>query len=603
MPLLPDRYKPDTQLGHGGFSTVYRAWDVWAGRWVAIKVFFATDDESIELCRREYSRTSELRHPYIVRVHAFGVADGGPYIVMPYFEEGSVQNRVGELEEEEVWKLILHIGSALSYVHSLNPPVIHNDIKPDNILLDSNMGYVLADFGISMALTHRLLNRSEFDASSQPIRARGPLAYQAPELFTTEERPRLPAVMASDIWAFGATLYEIVTGDPPFGDQGGLYQIMQMQGHFQSNSGITELPLPSRYSGMLQTLIGDCLAPSTWDRPRAIELVAEARRQLEGTQAHEPSAVAPIFRERPPVLEKSETPYRATSAGQGMRKFLLPLVSLLAGGVLSYWIFVIQPFSGQNNRAAGFSDSSVDNNTTVIDSATVFESPGSSPEIQKGLTPSNPVTKPGAQSSQNATTTNAPTNLQDFNKQQLIDKLNDISQLKDFGHDICKDIISKIKKELALNGYDSACRLICDLGMQNCGIPELKSICDCSAEGGRNSAILNKLDATGSAVSPQGGAGTPEVMLTKNPAAAAERWQVVVWSVEKKDEGSVRAACIQIKEGRSHLTTSSSSYDMEKNKKRFRIIVTGFKDQQEANKFKEELQKEIPYYTLVEKAK
>gem|GEM_PF-119135 len=294
-------------------------------------------------------------------------------------------------------------------------------------------------------------------------------------------------------------------------------------------------------------------------------------------------------------------PLRVSKRMRNILLLLLIPVTIAVGigiGVL------IQTFSGQNNRTAGPSTHSVGNNNAVIDSAAVLESTRSSPEIQKGLTPSNPPTKTGTQSSQNATTTNASTNLQDIKKKQLIDKLSDISQLKDFSMGICKDKISKIIKEMELNGYDSACRLICDLETkETCGIQELQSLCDCSAGGARNSKILHKLDATGSAVSPQGGAGKAEVILPHDPAAAAVRWQVTVWSVEKKDEGSVRAACFQIREGRSHLTTSSSSYDMEKNKKRFKIIVTGFKDQQEANKFKEELLKKIGYNPIVEKAK
>jgi len=319
------------------------------------------------------------------------------------------------------------------------------------------------------------------------------MAYQAPELFTTEERPRLPAVMASDIWAFGATLYEITTGDPPFGDQGGLYQIMQMQGHFQSNSGITDLPLPSRYSGMLQTLIGDCLAPSTWDRPRAKELVAEARRQLEGTQAqkpeHEPSPVAPTHRERPPVLEKRDTPYVLTSAGQGMRKLLLPLASLLAGGLLSYWIFVIQPFSGQNNQ--------VDTNSKSDDIDTVITSEATDTISVYGGVPisSSENTKPSYNPhdfSKQELLPSASQSIQDIKKNELRDLLNEKSQRKDSRGGICLDKLNAIKRELDLNGYDSACQLICDKGDQKtCGTPELQNVCDCSIGGARNSKILH----------------------------------------------------------------------------------------------------------------
>lgn len=343
----PPRYQVHDQLGHGGFSTVYRAWDELRDDWVAIKVFLKSDDEGVMLCRKEYDRTNALRHPNIIQFYDFGVSNGSPYIAMPYFEQGSMQDRVGEATEEDIWKLIYDIGNALAYIHSLNPPVLHNDLKPDNFLVDDDGGYILADFGISMALNTKLLRSRDMlhgEPAEEEMGGRGPMAYQAPELFKFHDQIQQPPVKASDIWAFGAALYEIATGEPPFGDQGGLYEIVEIKENNSKLSAILD-PLPSRFSGMLNNLIFDCLAQSTWERPQAKDLCAQARRAL----GREPAVPVPPPPPPPPTIsyqnrdvhdtphrrpkyvkpeEQSKSPWRMAAAIVG---------ALLLGGGGMYW--------------------------------------------------------------------------------------------------------------------------------------------------------------------------------------------------------------------------------------------------------------------------
>jgi len=111
------------------------------------------------------------------------------------------------------------------------------------------------------------------------------------------------------------------------------------------------------------------------------------------------------------------------------------------------------------------------------------------------------------------------------------------------------------------------------------------------------------MEAPGSAVSPQGGAGKPELMLPQNPPAAGEQWQVVVWAVRQINESGVRAKCNNIKGSRSDLKVTSEKYDHDKNSKRFKITITGFKNEQEAKLFRDKLDKEITYHGIVEKYK
>ena len=284
----PSRYHLSGQLGHGGFSTVYKAWDELRSEEVAIKVFLKSDDEGVALCRDEYDRTIALRHPNIIQFYDFGVSLGAPFIVMPYYERGAVQNCLGELVEEDMWKLIYDIGNTLDYIHQLNPPVLHNDIKPDNFLISHNDEFILTDFGISTALNMKMMRsrdsfQAEMDDNKEP-RGRGPMAYRAPELFHYRDQQRQSPIKATDIWAFGASLYEIATGETPFGDQGGLYQLMEIKDNHSRLYDILE-PLPSQFSGVLNNLIFDCLALSPWERPKASEICEEARMQLHADTA------------------------------------------------------------------------------------------------------------------------------------------------------------------------------------------------------------------------------------------------------------------------------------------------------------------------------
>jgi serine/threonine protein kinase len=180
-----------------------------------------------------------------------------PYLVMQYCPE-NVGDKAGQFTEAEIWKFIKDVASGLAYLHEND--IIHRDIKPDNILKDSMGNYVITDFGLSMKMRSTLRKASARynNASDQS----GTVGYMAPEMFTSKPN----AVKATDIWALGATIYELITGEMPFCGQGG---VMELHG--------AELPeLPAQYSQKLKDLIAKCLAKETWDRPTAQSLVTES---------------------------------------------------------------------------------------------------------------------------------------------------------------------------------------------------------------------------------------------------------------------------------------------------------------------------------------
>lgn len=222
--LFYNRYRLLRKLGRGSFGEVWAARDEVTGVEVAVKIYAALDNSGIEDFRLVYRNLSTLIHPNILRPDYYDVYEGHPFLVMPLCR-GSVQEQVSDMSEQELWRFIRDVSSGLAYLHSHD--VIHNDIKPANILINTNGDYVVSDPSIEEATAI--------------------VAYCAPELFMKENSSVSKAI---DIWAFGATLYELATGEKLFSGQGG---IAQLNG--------AELPeLPGIYSRELREIVLSCLA-------------------------------------------------------------------------------------------------------------------------------------------------------------------------------------------------------------------------------------------------------------------------------------------------------------------------------------------------------
>lgn len=228
---------------------------------VAIKIYRPKnilDVDGEQSFRAEFKTIFNCHHTNLLPTTDYSICDGMPYLVMPFCEKGSVESLVGKLEnEDDVWKFLADVSAGLSYLHSLVPPIIHHDIKPANILIDANGNYCITDFGISI--------KSGVDGEGCSNRdSRGTAAYMPPERFKNEYIPDT----SSDVWALGATVYELLTGDVPFGNRGG-----------EAQSKGVRIPAIKNKSKKVTRIIHACLNYDSQKRPSALYINEYARRK------------------------------------------------------------------------------------------------------------------------------------------------------------------------------------------------------------------------------------------------------------------------------------------------------------------------------------
>ncbi len=198
-------YRVIEHIGRGGMADVWSARDRRLGRTVAVKTIarnLRSDTSPVELFEHEARTIAALEHPHILPVYEFGDFEGQLYIVMRYVTGGSLEDVVeqGALPVNEVLRITRAVSDALGHAHSNH--IVHLDIKPSNILLDSNQAPYLADFGLATMLGPE--GRTQNPGS-------GTLMYMAPEQLTSESIDH-----RADIYSFCVTLYHLLAGQLPF---------------------------------------------------------------------------------------------------------------------------------------------------------------------------------------------------------------------------------------------------------------------------------------------------------------------------------------------------------------------------------------------------
>lgn len=201
-PPIPG-YRVQGQLGKGAFGVVYAALDERVGRPVAIKVLLRADGhESVARFRREREAMARIDHPHVVRVHASGSAAGRPYVVLELLRGGSLSDRLrGAYTREEGLAWVAQAAAGLGALHAEG--LVHRDVKPENLLFDGEGRLKVADLG--------LVGGEDFNSLTNEGTLMGSPAYFAPEV-CAGERTRSAR---GDVYALGATLFEVLTGQLP----------------------------------------------------------------------------------------------------------------------------------------------------------------------------------------------------------------------------------------------------------------------------------------------------------------------------------------------------------------------------------------------------
>jgi serine/threonine-protein kinase len=205
--VLSGRYKLEAKLGSGGMSTVYLARDTTLDRPVAVKVLhraMSEQEDQLQRFRQEARAVAKLSHPNVVAVIDAGEDGGHPYIVFEYVEGETLKqriNRVGALDAQEALTHAIEVARGLTVAHARN--MVHRDIKPQNVLIDSEGRAKLTDFGISRQL--------EQDGMTATGRVLGTTDYVSPEQAMGQAVDQ-----RSDVYSLGVVLYEMLIGQVPF---------------------------------------------------------------------------------------------------------------------------------------------------------------------------------------------------------------------------------------------------------------------------------------------------------------------------------------------------------------------------------------------------
>ena len=272
-----NRYTLKKILGRGGMGVVWLARDGELDQELALKFLpelVMNDKASLDDLRRETRRALELTHPHIVRIHGFLRDEMTAAISMEYVPGDTLSNlrteqAAGIFNPAQLQPWVKQLCEALDYAH-LKARIVHRDLKPANLMLDGQGDLKITDFGISRSITDSVSRVSaQMGTSGTPV-------YMSPQQMMGDK-----AAPTDDIYALGATLYELLTGKPPFYSGNVLMQVQNKVPPVitarREELEVTGEPIPPEW----EALVAACLAKEAKDRPQS---AGEVWERLKGNK-------------------------------------------------------------------------------------------------------------------------------------------------------------------------------------------------------------------------------------------------------------------------------------------------------------------------------
>ncbi|HKB38049.1 MAG TPA: serine/threonine-protein kinase, partial [Gemmataceae bacterium] len=270
--VLPEisGYQVDAVIGRGGMGIVYKALHLRLNRTVALKMLLAgayAGGHERQRFLREAEAVAALRHPNVVQVFDMGEHDGRPYFTMELVEGGSLKEKVAGTPQPAAWaaSLTATLAGAVHIAHQNG--IVHRDLKPANILLTADGTPKVTDFGLAA----RLENKEGLTISGVLV---GTPSYMAPEQARGDKSAIGPA---TDVYALGAILYELLTGRPPFRADTSTATLRQVV----DEEPASPTRLNSRVPPDLETICLKCLQKGASERYASALALADDLRRFE----------------------------------------------------------------------------------------------------------------------------------------------------------------------------------------------------------------------------------------------------------------------------------------------------------------------------------
>ena len=312
--VLGGRYRIISLLGKGGMGEVYRADDLTLGQQVALKFLprtLASNSHALARLRSEVRLARQVSHPNVCRVYDIGESEGDIFLSMEYVDGedlASLLRRIGRVPSDKAIEVARKLCAGLAAAH--HKGVLHRDLKPGNVMLDSRGEVLLADFGLAAVADQ---------VEGAEVRSGTPV-YMAPEQMAGEE-----VTVRSDIYSLGLLLYEIFTGKRPFESD-------TLAGLARARTDTSPASLTSLVRDLdpaVERIILRCLEPKPSNRPASALAVAAA---LPGG---DPLAAALAAGETP-------SPELVAAAGEGAGlelRYAIPVAAVLLASLVAFVVF------------------------------------------------------------------------------------------------------------------------------------------------------------------------------------------------------------------------------------------------------------------------